>query len=377
MDFFYLPLVIHAAIFLFFLNWLVSMIRNPQLLKMDSEGFHYGSFGTIPWRDILAVEPGPSAPLSPISPPAILLTVLDRSSYARRLNVLEKLYQQHLLRFAWYSRIFPRTGIYSDFPLWPNLSDKLYLSIITSSVSGREILKVAGYWIKQNHEKCPTTATCITKQDSQLEIFLSSSLSKVSSVFHFINGGVFALSGLFALGIGVFIMLHDVASIYDAYDSASWPSTTAIIQTSRFEKNPDQGDNSETFVFSYVYEVSGREFTNSAIIPGHVPNPIYNARSVAQYPVGTSHSVYYSPKNPSKAYLENGLHPHNFGGMIAGLLVATLGSTFIAVGSLVGGFIPRNRKLEGRGNFIAQIFKITLISFILLAVQAFLILWLS
>jgi hypothetical protein len=119
-----------------------------------------------------------------------------------------------------------------------------------------------------------------------------------------------------------------------------WPSAPGRVKSSRISyESSTEKTNGMPYVV-YVYEVNGRKYEGSVIVPGDltIAGNDYAAKIVARYPAGTNVSVYYNPSNPEDAFLERysssdaGDWPLLIGGNVLitiGVIVYKLVSAFV------------------------------------------------
>lgn len=96
----------------------------------------------------------------------------------------------------------------------------------------------------------------------------------------------------------------------DAVHSPSWPTTrgTVVVSSVDREWNAREGEHYYDLHIWYTYVVGGREYRGTAVTFGrHRAGPDYMYRIKAKYPIGSSVSVYYDSRDPSRAVLEPGL----------------------------------------------------------------------
>ena len=85
-----------------------------------------------------------------------------------------------------------------------------------------------------------------------------------------------------------------------------WPSVMGKVKSSRvsFESSTEKVNGTPWVV--YVYEIHGKKYQNSVIVPGDLTlaGNDYAEKVVARYPAGTEVNVYYNPSKPADSFLE-------------------------------------------------------------------------
>ena len=95
-----------------------------------------------------------------------------------------------------------------------------------------------------------------------------------------------------------------------ALESAAknWPMTKGTIIKSRVQVSPGEYTTVNPHI-EYRYQVGAVEYTSMQVRPGDKLINKYSSTEcydlVEQYPVGAEVDVYYNPKDPSEAVLEN------------------------------------------------------------------------
>lgn len=136
-------------------------------------------------------------------------------------------------------------------------------------------------------------------------------------------GLIFTLVGCAFTGIGL-------NSLYEGWQTESWPSTTGRITAHEIDRSTDSdGDTDYTPILRYSYTVAGQRFTGTRIA---VMSQTYGTEPAAQakldqYPIESQHSVYYNPDDPAQSVLEPGL---TFGSYV----FPGVGSLFVPFGVL-------------------------------------------
>lgn len=123
--------------------------------------------------------------------------------------------------------------------------------------------------------------------------------------------------GPFALVLAAIVLVIDVLfarAVFNQLSTLRFPATRGRVTASRIAEEP--GDESVLYrpVVEYAYEVGGRAYTGQQI--GNWESATSN-RKLAQgvierYVVGQPVTVYYSPRDASRAILDRRFDPNNF-----------------------------------------------------------------
>ncbi len=146
------------------------------------------------------------------------------------------------------------------------------------------------------------------------------------------------MSGLqvFAIFIsigGIYAIGHPFLMKKKIKESESWPEAEATILKSKLRKK-NQGKVKYASI-KFKFSIQGKEYISKKILIGGEVNTSSSKRAierVEKYSVGSTHIVFYNPKNPKEAYLERGQEGVWFS-VIMGLTF-----TIIGVGILTGLF---------------------------------------
>ncbi len=97
---------------------------------------------------------------------------------------------------------------------------------------------------------------------------------------------------------------------YDDYASRSWVSTIGKVIDSRVEPTP----RNYRIAVSYTFDAGGKAYSGHRYRPGsNLTSTAGSAEGiVAQYPRGSSATVYYDPANPKQSALKVGLDVDDF-----------------------------------------------------------------
>ena len=86
---------------------------------------------------------------------------------------------------------------------------------------------------------------------------------------------------------------------------SSWPSAPGKIKTSFLGVGSGNDPTPGTYL-TYTFEVEGKTYESWCISPGlRMSSRSIAKGTVKRYPRGAAMTVYYNPRNPSDAYLEN------------------------------------------------------------------------
>lgn len=115
--------------------------------------------------------------------------------------------------------------------------------------------------------------------------------------------GVMIFAGIVGLLVGPWIA-------YDDYASRSWVSASGKVIDSRVEPTP----KNYRVVVSYTFDAAGTTYSGHRYRPGSNLSPTEASANeiVAQYPRGSSATVYYDPANPKQSALKAGLDMGDF-----------------------------------------------------------------
>lgn len=119
------------------------------------------------------------------------------------------------------------------------------------------------------------------------------------------------LTLVFMLGLGIlFFVLAFVQKSKAKKAAETWPKTDGIVENSELSvshSHDSDGSSSTTYSahVNYSYKVNGMSYKNDAIGFGRSSGGKKKAeKKLAQYPQGTPVTVYYDPKDPTKAVIE-------------------------------------------------------------------------
>jgi hypothetical protein len=114
--------------------------------------------------------------------------------------------------------------------------------------------------------------------------------------------------GLVFVAIGGVVGFFGIRTFQNAQASQTWPSVRGQVTESQVGTHDSDGTTMYSANVVYEYTVGGRQYINDRIRFGEGsssnPRPAHNM--VAEYPVGASVDVYYSPDDPLNAVLEPG-----------------------------------------------------------------------
>ena len=112
--------------------------------------------------------------------------------------------------------------------------------------------------------------------------------------------------GLF-LVLGNFFMLRTIMETKNREKAVkSWPSVTGKVGISEARIHRTDGHDTDFPHVSYSYEVNGKTYRSSNILPGGDIGGVNVESTLARYPKGADVTVYYDPHNPKDAVLEPG-----------------------------------------------------------------------
>lgn len=106
-----------------------------------------------------------------------------------------------------------------------------------------------------------------------------------------------------SLVVGLFCVLAWLGSRSEASETAAWPSTPGVITEMRItETRGNDGGRETTAVVKYSYAVNGKTYQGDRVKVEMATNPT----DAQRYPKGTQVTVFYNPKQPGDAVLEQG-----------------------------------------------------------------------
>lgn len=120
--------------------------------------------------------------------------------------------------------------------------------------------------------------------------------------------GLFGLP-FFAVGLG-FLILSVIPSLYDGWQMASWPHTTATLLHAQLTSSTSDGSTTYGIGASYRYRVNGRDYSNDRVaISGGSDNvgsfqQQLGSRLEQHYRNNLPVTVYYNPADPADALLD-------------------------------------------------------------------------
>lgn len=116
-----------------------------------------------------------------------------------------------------------------------------------------------------------------------------------------------AFIGYLLAAIPVFLAGLFVLQLRWCWESRSWPSTSALILTSRVTE-VDKSENVYGHAFTYAYRVAGCDYTGSRIdaVGTYTLTASRAARLTRKYRPNTRVPVYYNPAKPGQSVLAPG-----------------------------------------------------------------------
>lgn len=104
--------------------------------------------------------------------------------------------------------------------------------------------------------------------------------------------------GLAAIAIGVALIAFGLRQARRQSDSRNWPTVTGVVTESTVSL--EGGREKSSGRFEYAYQVGGASHTGSSI------NLTGAGADLAEFPAGSTCTVYYNPANPADACLKPG-----------------------------------------------------------------------
>jgi len=134
--------------------------------------------------------------------------------------------------------------------------------------------------------------------------------------------------------IGLWCIATTMGDLIEAFQSSSWPTTPGEIVSSRIHLYAAGRSRNTSYLpeITYTYTVAGQNFTGTMISPGHWWSYVSASNVTERFPKGSHRPISYFPSDPSRALLDPGLHPGNFGHFIMGLIFCTLAVPFALLG---------------------------------------------
>lgn len=127
--------------------------------------------------------------------------------------------------------------------------------------------------------------------------------------------------------VGVASLCAGIWNLARSLRSASWPSTSGVIDRAEMGSNSDDDGVTYSADVTYHYEVGGTSYTGTRLSFGTMSaSSDYARRILDRYPVGATVRVYYSPDDPASAVLETGIHGGTW-------ICFSIGAMFILVAS--------------------------------------------
>jgi hypothetical protein len=155
------------------------------------------------------------------------------------------------------------------------------------------------------------------------------SAKKLSSGERLIVKLVLAMVGICAL-TGIALSAYALSAIWRGYQAQSWPTVPGTIVAAEVKTeyvSGDRGtDGDDTYIplITYAYKVDGRELrsTRRQWTDASETSPARAERVLANYPIGSTVSVYHHPARPELAVLDPGVSRNSFLLLFAGLIFA-------------------------------------------------------
>lgn len=143
-------------------------------------------------------------------------------------------------------------------------------------------------------------------------------------------GALFLACSVFA----VFLFLRDINL---AKASATWPTVSGTVKTSRVSTSTRKGKTKYSFDIGYDYAVNGQSYSGSRVRFGGAGNSKSSAEELTRkYPAGATVAVHYYPDNPSECTLETGA-----GGERYFVLIFPGAFFLIGLGMIIGAFYAK------------------------------------
>jgi hypothetical protein len=127
--------------------------------------------------------------------------------------------------------------------------------------------------------------------------------------------------------VGAVLMGYGGLGLWKAAMSKGWPTVPGKVISSKVEADPGKGGTVYSPDVDYSYTVNGTAFISDRLTFGRVNtgNPAPAQVVVGKYPVDREVTVFYSPKDPTLAVLEPGIHGATWPMAIIGLFFFAVG----------------------------------------------------
>ena len=144
----------------------------------------------------------------------------------------------------------------------------------------------------------------------------------------------FRVLGLIFCTFSILVAFMFVRDINLAKASASWPTVSGTVKSSRVSTSTRKGKTKYHFDITYEYAVGGQSYSGSRVRFGGAGTTKSSAEElVKSYPGGSTVTVHYFPDNPSECTLETGATGERYAVLIFPGVFFLIG-----IGMLVGSF---------------------------------------
>ena len=146
----------------------------------------------------------------------------------------------------------------------------------------------------------------------------------------------FKLYLYFNISVGLLLSLYHLWLIVRAKSTENWDKTDGLITNSELFEFTSIGDADSTHKpkIEYSYTLNGNEYKSKRIYFGSNIMTSYNKRHcqklIEKYPIGTKVIVYFDRLNEKQSVLETGIKYQIIIGLILGLIITGIGTTFLS-----------------------------------------------
>jgi hypothetical protein len=114
--------------------------------------------------------------------------------------------------------------------------------------------------------------------------------------------------------------------LWTAWGSEKWPQTAGRIVAAEIDRHRGHMGITYAPLVTYRYSIASTEFTGTRMRFGQIASTLFWAEDqLARYRIGTSVSVYYDARRPSRAVLEPGAKWPQYVALAGGAIVMAFG----------------------------------------------------
>lgn len=154
----------------------------------------------------------------------------------------------------------------------------------------------------------------------------------------------FRFLGVIFCAFSVFVAFVFVRDINLAKASATWPTVSGTVKSSRVSTSTRKGKTKHHFDITYEFAVNGQAYTGTRVRFGGAGTSKSSAEElVKRYPGGSTVTVHYFPDDPSDCTLETGAGGERYA------VLAFPGVFFlVGIGMLIGSFYMKPQPTAGQ-----------------------------